>query len=110
MSACWTRGSIMATAVVSSRKFPPRRERLVAGDDQRGALVAGGDEAEHQVGGLGVERDVADLVDDEQRDERQAAQLGVEAVVALGLREAGGPPGGRRPPHGASGDAGGGPG
>jgi hypothetical protein len=32
-----------------------------------------------------------DLVDDEQRDERQPPQLGVERVVALGVREAGDP-------------------
>jgi hypothetical protein len=31
----------------------PGAEGLVAGDDQRGALVARGDETEHQVGGLG---------------------------------------------------------
>jgi hypothetical protein len=38
----------------------------------------------------------ADLVDDEQRDERQPPQLGVERVVALGVREAGDPLGGGR--------------
>jgi site-specific DNA recombinase len=63
----------------------PGRERLVAGDDQRGALVARRDQREHQVGGLGIERDVAHLVDDQQRDERQPAQLGVEVVVAFGV-------------------------
>jgi hypothetical protein len=40
-------------------------EWLVAGDDQAGALVSGGDELEEQVGGFGFERDVADLVDHE---------------------------------------------
>ena len=38
-----------------------------------GAFVAAGDEHEHEVRGLGVERDVADLVDDEQRDQRAGA-------------------------------------
>jgi hypothetical protein len=38
-------------------------ERLVAGDDDAGGLVAGGDELEEQAGGLGLEGDVADLVD-----------------------------------------------
>jgi len=47
----------------------PRREGLVAGDDHRGALVAVGDQGEHQVRGFGVERDVADFVDDDQRYE-----------------------------------------
>jgi hypothetical protein len=40
-------------------------EGLVGGDDQRGSLVAGGDELEEQVGGLGLEGDVADFVDDQ---------------------------------------------
>ena len=69
----------------------PGAEGLVAGDDQRGAFVARRDEAEHQVGGFGVERDVADFVDDQQRDERQPAQFGVEAVVAFGVGEPGDP-------------------
>ena len=43
--------------------------------------------AEHQVRGFGVERDVADLVDDEQRDERQPPQLGLELALAFGLAE-----------------------
>src|SRR5438067_557530 len=51
----------------------PGGEGLVAGDDQRGALVAGADEREHQVGGVGVEGDVADLIDDEQRCPEQLA-------------------------------------
>ena len=51
----------------------PGRERLVGGDDHAGAFVAAADEHEHQVGGLGVEWDVADLVDDQQRD--RAASL-----------------------------------
>ena len=78
----------------------PGRERLVGGDDQRGAFVAGGDEAEHEVGGFWVERDVADFVDHEQRDERQPPQLGVERVAALGVGEAGDPfgRGGERDP------------
>ena len=38
----------------------PAAEGLVAGDDQRGAFVAGRDELEEQVRRLGFERDVAD--------------------------------------------------
>jgi hypothetical protein len=34
---------------------------------------------------FGVKRDIADLVDDDQRDEREPAQLGFEAALALGL-------------------------
>jgi hypothetical protein len=43
----------------------PAAERLVGSDDQGGALVARGDELEEQVRRFGLERDVADLVDDQ---------------------------------------------
>src|SRR6266542_2446789 len=48
---------------VVAEDLAPAAERLVGGDDQAGAFVAGGDELEEQVGGLGLEGDVADLVD-----------------------------------------------
>jgi hypothetical protein len=43
---------------VVAEDLTPAAERLVAGDDQAGALVAGRDELEEQVGGLGLEGDV----------------------------------------------------
>ncbi len=52
---------------VVSEHFAPASEGLVAGDDHRGAFVAGRDELEEQVRGFGFEGDVADLVDDEER-------------------------------------------
>ena len=52
---------------VVAEHLAPTAERLVRGHDQRGAFVAGRDELEEQVGGLGFEGDVADLVDDQQR-------------------------------------------
>jgi len=45
---------------VVAEDLSPGRERLVRGDDHRGLLLAGGDEHEHEVGGLGVERYIAD--------------------------------------------------
>ena len=72
---------------VVAEDLAPGAEGLVAGDDQRGAFVAAGDEHEHQVRGLRVERDVADLVDDQQRDPLQPVELCVEAAVALGVGE-----------------------
>jgi hypothetical protein len=48
---------------VVAEDFAPAAEGFVGRDDQRGAFVAGGDELEEQVRGLGFERDVADLVD-----------------------------------------------
>jgi hypothetical protein len=43
--------------------FAPAAEWLVGGDDQRGSLIAAGDELEEQVCRLGFEGNVADLVD-----------------------------------------------
>jgi hypothetical protein len=82
------------------------RERLVRGDDQRRALVARRDQREHEVGGLGVERDVADFVDEQERDERQPAQFGIEAVVAFGVGEPGDPFGCGRERDALTGEAG----
>ena len=48
---------------VVAEYLAPAAELFVGGDDQRGPFVAGGDELEEQVRGLGFERDVADLVD-----------------------------------------------
>jgi hypothetical protein len=43
----------------------PSAEGFVAGGNQAGAFVAGRDELEEQVAGLGFEGKVADVVDDE---------------------------------------------
>jgi len=61
----------------------PLLEGAVGGDDDRAALVAAGDEREQQVRGLALERQVADLVDDEQVIALKAAQLGLELVSVL---------------------------
>src|SRR5271156_807270 len=53
---------------VIAEDLTPAAERLVAGDDEAGPLVAGGDELEEQVGGLGLEGDAAHLIDDQQGD------------------------------------------
>ena len=45
--------------------FAPAAEGKVAGDDDGALFVAGCDELEEQVGCVGVEGQVADLVDDE---------------------------------------------
>src|ERR1700722_10011636 len=63
---------------VVAEDLAPPAERLVGGDDEAGPLVAAGDELEEQVGGLGLERDVADLVDDQQRVAGQPGELGLE--------------------------------
>jgi site-specific DNA recombinase len=91
---------------VVAEDLAPGRERLVRGDDQAGALVAARDEREHQVGGLGVERDVAHLVDHQQRDEGEPPEFLVEAVLALGLGEPGDPLGGGLEEDPVAGEAG----
>jgi hypothetical protein len=77
-----------------------------AGHDQRGALVAVGDQVEHQVGGLRVEGHVADLVDDDQRDAAEAAQLRLETPEALGIEQARHPLGRRGEGDAVPGEAG----
>jgi hypothetical protein len=47
---------------VVTEDFAPPAEGLVGRDDQAGPFVAARDELEEQVRGLGLERDVADLV------------------------------------------------
>ena len=63
-------------------------ERLVGGDDQAGALVAGGDELEEQVGRLWLEGDVADLVDYQQRGAAKASQIGLQPAGGVGVGQA----------------------
>jgi len=54
----------------------PASEGQVRGDHHRALFVAGGDELEEQVRGVVVERDVADLVDDDQFVAADLLQLG----------------------------------
>lgn len=49
--------------VVAAEDLSPAAEGFIGGDDQAGAFVAGRDQLEEQVGGFGLEGDVADLVD-----------------------------------------------
>jgi hypothetical protein len=84
----------------------PAAERLVAGDDERGAFVAAADELEEQVRGLGLERDVADLVDDQQRVAAQPSQLVLQPAGVVGVGQAGDPLGCGREQHPMAGLAG----
>ena len=83
-----------------AQHFAPPSEGLVRGDDHRGAFVAGGDELEEQVGGLGFEGDVADFVDDDEGVAAEAAEFVVDAVGVVGGGETVDPFGG-----GGEGDA-----
>jgi hypothetical protein len=75
--------------------FAPGFEAAVAGDDDRAAFVAAGDEREEQVGGLAFEREVADLVNDEQGVALEPAEFVVEGVAVFGLGRGGRPIAGR---------------
>ena len=52
-------------------------------------LVAGIDQLEEQVGAAGFDRQVADLIDDEQGDPVDVAQARLEGTGAFGLGERG---------------------
>jgi hypothetical protein len=79
---------------VIAEHLTPAAERLVAGDDQGGALIAGRDELEGQVGRLRLEGDVAHLVDHDERVAAQADQLGLQPPGGVGVGEQVDPPGG----------------
>ena len=68
--------------------LPPGLEAAVGRDDDRAAFVAARDQGEEQVGGLAFEREVADLVDDQQRVAFEPSQFVVEGVAVLGCVEA----------------------
>ena len=72
---------------VVAEDLSPRAERLVRGDDQARGLVATGDEHEHQARGLGVERDVSDLVADQQWDPSEPVEFFVQLALALRVTE-----------------------
>jgi hypothetical protein len=49
-----------------AKDLTPAAEALVAGEDHRAALVPAADELEEEVGAGAIDRQVADLVDDQQ--------------------------------------------
>ena len=51
----------------------PGAEALIAGQDDRAPLVAARDQLEEEIGAVAVDRDVADLVDDQQLRLRRGA-------------------------------------
>ena len=92
MVAWCTSRSMSAAATIASPRISPQasKPRLLVIDDAA-ALVAARDQREEQVGGLALEREVADLVDDQQLVALQASELLVEGVALLGFFEAADP-------------------
>ncbi len=66
----------------------PAAEGQVGGDHDGGLLVAGGDELEEEVGGVGVEGDVADFVNDDELVAADPLELGLEPAALVGFGEA----------------------
>jgi DNA invertase Pin-like site-specific DNA recombinase len=69
----------------------PPAERLIAGHDQGGPFIPGRDQLEEQVRGLGLERDVAHLVDDQDGVAAQPGELGLQPSGVVGVGEPGDP-------------------
>jgi hypothetical protein len=61
-----------------TKDLGPRRKRLVGIQDQTRALLARADQRKEQRCGLGIERDVADLIYHEERDPAETLELVVE--------------------------------
>jgi len=65
----------------------PLGEAAVRGQDHGAALVAGVDELEEQIAAAGDDREIADLVDDEQARPAEEADALLQASFALGTGE-----------------------
>src|SRR5437667_4021528 len=77
----------------------PTAEALVAGQDHRPALVAAADELEEEIGAGAVDREIADLVDDEQARDGVDLEPLLQAPLRGRFRERGDQPGRRRKEH-----------
>ena len=83
-----------AATVVSPRISPQESTRPVGGDDDRGLQVALGDDLEQRGGGLGGQRQVAQLVDDKEGGSGVEAHGGGPPAFDRGAVAAGGEVGG----------------
>ena len=65
----------------------PFGEAAVGGEDHGAALVAGIDQLEEQVAAAGNDREVSDLIDDQERGPAQEANALAQLAFSLGLGE-----------------------
>lgn len=84
-SARWTNLSIVA------EHLTPSAERFVRHDDQTGPFVSTRDQPEEQVRCLRFERDVTDLIDDEQRITPELDQLRFQSPSMVNIGKASNP-------------------
>jgi hypothetical protein len=66
------------------RSEPSSRHRFET-DGERAALIAGVDEPEEEIASAGRHREVADLIDDQQGEATEEADLLAQHALALGL-------------------------
>ena len=74
---------------VIAEDLAPRAEALIAGDDDRATLVAARDQLEEQVGALAVDRQIANLVADQELRLGQQLEPLVEFAFGQRLAERG---------------------
>jgi len=76
---------------VIAENFSLSTEELVGCHDDAGSFVAGGDQLEEKVRCFGIEGQVADFVDDEQRDSAEAFEFVGEPAGVVDCGQAGNP-------------------
>src|SRR5215467_1478413 len=72
-----------------AKDLAPAAEALVAGQDHRAALVPATDELEEEVGAGAVDRQVADLIDNQQPGDGVELEPLVPTILADRARESG---------------------
>ena len=80
-------GSELTDGIAEHRA--PLGDAAVRGDQHRPRLVTAADQLEEQVGGIGLQRQVAEFVDDQQLRLGVSEQLLIEAFLAMRLGKAG---------------------
>jgi hypothetical protein len=71
------------------KHLAPLAEALVGGEHDRAPLIAAGDELEEEVRPMLVNRDVADIVDDQQLGQTILLESLLEPILGLRFRERG---------------------
>ena len=91
MTTAWwsSRSSSAVATTVIAEHLAPFGEAAVGGEDHGALLVSGIDELEEQIAAAGRDRQVSDLVDDQQRGSGQEADAFPELAFALGLGQRG---------------------
>ena len=70
-----------------TKNFAPFGKAAIGGEDHGALFVAGVDELEEQIAAAGNDRQVADFVDDEQREAAEEPDLLAQGAFAFGLGE-----------------------